>query len=509
MLEIAAQLGLEPKIAVVTGDDLIDHKADLLRTTNADVLSQHMKRPEPEDILCANAYLGAFPIACALAEGADFVITGRAVDSALVLGPLIKEFGWPPGDYDMLAAGSLAGHIIECGAQATGATFTDWLDVPDLAHIGYPIIEFSADGSFVVTKPEGTGGLVSRATVAEQLLYEVGDPQAYMLPDVVCDFSQVVIEEIRSNAVRVSNAIGRPPSDRYKVSVAYEDGHRFIGLIPVIGIAAAAKGQLVGSALIERSAELLAERGFGPFRNNLIEILGAEASYGSRACDLNGREVIVRIGVEHDNKAALKLFVREFQSPGTSMTAGITSLLGTRHAIEPVIRIYSCFIPRNDVAPMLHQAGVVHPVPDASPPSCFDPTRVERPRLGSFEPKALDESVRLIDLAWARSGDKGNSFNIGVIARRPEYLPYIRHALTTERLSEFFGDDFRGSQHSSVQRFDLPGLNAVNFLLLGALGGGQLSSLRLDALAKSKAQQLLDCTIAVPASIKRMANPEA
>ncbi|MGJ3627345.1 acyclic terpene utilization AtuA family protein [Sphingomonas sp. MMS24-JH45] len=171
-----------------------------------------------------NAYLGGAPIAAALRAGRTVVITGRVVDSALTLGPLMHEFGWTADDHDRLSAGSLAGHVIECGAQATGGLFTDWEEVPDWAHIGYPIIECHADGDFVVTKPDGTGGLVSVPAVAEQILYEVGDPQGYALPDVVCDFSQVRVEPAGEGRVRVTGAKGYPPSGRLKTCVTYGKG---------------------------------------------------------------------------------------------------------------------------------------------------------------------------------------------------------------------------------------------------------------------------------------------
>ena len=211
MAKIAADAGLSFRIAIVEGDDLLARVDEL---SDQPELFTGTPFPPADTIVTANAYLGATPIARALALGADVVITGRAVDSALTLGILMHEFGWTAGDYDLLSAGSLAGHVIECGAQGSGGLFTDWEEVPDWAHIGYPIVECVADGSFVVTKPAGTGGLVSRAVVAEQILYEVGDPQAYMLPDVVCDFTQVKAEQIGEHRVRVTGAIGYPPSGR-------------------------------------------------------------------------------------------------------------------------------------------------------------------------------------------------------------------------------------------------------------------------------------------------------
>src|SRR6478735_10534065 len=223
---LAEAEGVALRIAVVEGDDVSAQMAPLRAAGTRDMFTGEAL---PEKVLSANAYLGAAPIAAALAAGAEVVITGRCVDSAVTLGALMHEFGWQPGDYDLLASGSLAGHIIECGCQATGGLHTDWEDIPDWAHMGYPVVECHADGSFVVTKPEGTGGKVIRANVAEQLLYEIGDPGAYLLPDVSCDFRQVVIEQVGADRVRVGPARGRAPSPSYKVSATQLDGFRCAG----------------------------------------------------------------------------------------------------------------------------------------------------------------------------------------------------------------------------------------------------------------------------------------
>jgi hypothetical protein len=503
MLEIAKKQGLEPKIAVVDGDDVVGLMPELQNQAPREMINAGMRFPKPEAVLCANAYLGATAIAEALRQGADFVITGRVVDSALVLGPLLKEFNWALDDYDRLAAGTLAGHVIECGCQTTGGTFTDWEIVPDWAHIGYPLIECSEDGSFIVTKPEGSGGLVSRATVSEQVLYEVGNPQAYMVPDVVCDFSNVSVEEIGPNRVRVRNALGYPPTDSYKVSIGFTDGYRFIGLTPVLGMQAARKGERQAAALIERVGEILRKRDFAPFRAVRIEALGTETSYGANARNRDTREAIMRVGVEHEQREALKFYVQEFHSPAVSMSVGTTSMLGTRHEIEPVIRIFSCLVPREKITPVLSFEGRDQPIPTESPAQRYRPQVAKSPAILAASTQATTDTVRLVDLAWARSGDKGNSFNIAVIARKPEYLPYIREALDEGKLMEFFKHEFEGEREPKVVRFEAPGLDGLNLLFTGALGGGQLSSLRIDALAKAKAQQLLDFPVPVPADIKR------
>ena len=250
LAKLAAEAGVKLRIAIVEGDDVLPRIAELRA---AGVREMYSGAELPQKILSANAYLGALPIARALAAGADVVITGRCVDSAVALGPLIHEFGWREDDYDRLAAGSLAGHIAECGCQATGGLFTDWESVPRWDDIGYPILECHADGSFVVTKAPGTGGLVSRAVVAEQMLYEMGDPGAYLLPDVACDFTGVQIEEIGPDRVRVSGARGLAPTPTYKVCATYPDGYRCTAILNIIGIAAAQKAQRTAEAILART----------------------------------------------------------------------------------------------------------------------------------------------------------------------------------------------------------------------------------------------------------------
>jgi len=503
MEELAAAAGLSFKIAVVEGDDLMDRLGDLQGRGLTEMFTD-AAFPDPARVFTANAYFGGRPIAAALAAGADMVITGRVVDSALALGPLMHEFGWSDEECDLLSAGSLAGHVIECGAQATGGLFTDWEDVPDWAHIGYPVIECHADGSFVVTKPPGTGGLVSPAAVAEQILYEVGDPQGYALPDVVCDFTEVRVEAVGDNRVRVSGAKGYPASGRYKVCITFEDGYRFIGAMPVVGRDAGRKAERQADAVLERVGEMLRDRNLPPLRDRRIELLGAEASYGAQARPEAKavREVVARVGAEHESAEALGLLAREFASPTTSMSVGSTGWFGGAPTITPVARVYSVLLPRTEVPAVVTLGETRMEVAAEPPPTPFDPGAVVRPQA----PKAPDADealvvAPLIDLAWARSGDKGDAFNVGVIARRPEYLPWIRRALSPEAVQVFFAHEFEGAKAPQVIRYDLPGLQALNLHCIQALGGGQFSSLRLDPLAKGKAQQLLDMEIEVPARL--------
>ena len=496
MQALAAEAGLSFKIAIVEGDDL---RGDLGRLDGAKEMTSGAGFPDADSVVNANVYFGADAIVAALAAGADVVITGRVVDSALVLAPLIHEFGWQAGDHDQLAAASLAGHVIECGAQATGGLFTDWESVPDWAHIGYPIIECASDGSFIVTKPENTGGLVTTATVGEQILYEVGDPQAYMLPDVVCDLSQVRLEQVGENRVRVTGTKGYAPSGAYKVSVTHADGWRCLAIMPVVGRDAARKAQRQAEAVIERVEEMLRARNLPPFRAKRIEALGSEATYGAQSRARDVREVICKIGVEHDDPEAMSVFMREIDSPTTSMSPGSTGWFAGRPTISPVIRVYSCLIDRAAATPTVDFEGRSWPVSVTPPTKPFHHAQLVRPIVG--DDPAEDEpmvTVDLIDIAWGRSGDKGDSFNIGIIARKPDFLPYIRKALTPAAVQGFLAHEFEGAVRPSVSRFDLPGMGAINLLCMGSLGGGQLATLRLDALAKGKAQQLLEFPVDIP-----------
>lgn len=503
MEALAREAGLDFKIAVIDGDDLMGRLDDVAGRGLTEMFTG-APFPDTTKVFTANAYLGGRPIAAALAAGADMVITGRVVDSALTLGPLMHEFGWRDADLDRLSAGSLAGHVIECGAQATGGLFTDWEEVPDWAHIGYPIIECHADGSFVVTKPKGTGGLVSPAAVAEQILYEVGDPQVYALPDVICDFAGVKVDADGPDRVRVTGAKGYPPSGSYKVCVTFADGARFLGAMPVVGRDAARKAERQAAAVLERVGEMMRDRNLPPFRDTRIEVLGAESSYGANARPgaQSTREVVCRVGAEHEDPAALQLMMREFASPTTSMSVGSTGWFGGQPTISPVSRVFSVLIPREDVPVIVDLKGAQIPVKAERPAAPFTPAMVDRAPDGE-EPAATGpaKTVPLIDLAWARSGDKGDAFNVGVIARRPEYLPWIRSALSEEVVKSWFAHEFEGADDPRVVRYEVPGLNALNFHCIQSLGGGQFASLRLDPLAKGKAQQLLDIEIPVPAEL--------
>lgn len=484
--------GIEMKIALVEGDDLNPRRNDF-----ADVTEMDSGAPLPPMTVTMNAYLGALPIKAALDAGADIVLTGRIADSAVVLGPLMHEFGWAEDDYDKLAQGSLAGHVIECGAQCTGGNFTDWRDVPDFHNMGFPIAECFADGHFIITKPDNTGGLVTTATVGEQIVYEIGDPRAYMLPDVVCDFTGVQLEQAGDNRVSVSGARGLPPTDSYKVSATYPDGNRITASFLMGGIDAPQKGQVVADAILKKVDGLFKQLGMAPMRETSVEILGSETTYGAQARRSDTREVVVKIGALHDDKKALGLFAREIAQAATGMAPGLSGLVGGRPKPFPRIRLFSTLVSKNTIPVTVDLGSDTLPVsiPAGTP---FDANTLPEDQRG--ETATGEVTVPLIKLAWARSGDKGNHANIGVIARRPEYLPYINAALTEDAVAEYM-QHVLDPDTGTVSRWSLPGMNAYNFLLKNALGGGGIASLRIDPQGKAFAQQLLDMPVLVSKGI--------
>jgi Acyclic terpene utilisation family protein AtuA len=490
---VAAEAGVRLKIATVEGDDLMP-RLDELRTM--DLREMATGEPLPENLLSVNAYLGGFPIAAALDAGADIVITGRCVDSALVLGPLIHEFGWSPDDYDRLAAGSLAGHLLECGAQATGGNFTDWQDVADgWDNMGFPIAEARTDGTFVVTKPAGTGGLVSPLTVGEQMLYEIGDPRAYILPDVICDFTGVRLVQDGTDRVLVTGARGRAPSATYKVSATYPGGYGAVGTMVVAGVDATAKARRNGEAILRKARRMLAELGLGDFSETTLQIVGAESLYGANAqpASMHVREVVLRLAVRHPKSEGAELFSKEYVGSGLSMATGRCGLTTGRPSVSPVVRLHSFLIHKRKVPVAVRVDGAPVPLPHAVAIGSADLVPPPASVPGEMPPGRRVE-VPLIRLAVARSGDKGNDANIGVMARRAEYLAAIRAALTPAAVKHYFAHFAEGE----VERFDLPGINALNFVLHESLGGGGTSSLRLDTQAKTYAQLLLGFPVPVP-----------
>jgi hypothetical protein len=340
---VAQRLGIHGlKIGVVIGDNIL-HRIDELVDAGHEM--KHMESGEPinevkDKLLSANVYLGAFPIVEALRRGADIVITGRTTDTGLTLAPMIYEFGWSQDDWDKLASGTVAGHINECGAQASGGNFLgDWKSLPDMANIGFPIIEAYPDGTFVVTKHEGTGGAVTRETVSEQLLYEIGDPAEYITPDCVADFTSIHLEDLGNNRVRVHGVTGKPATPFYKVSASYADGYVAFSSLTYSAPEAYERAQAGDRILRERFQNLGLE-----FDEIRTEFVGMNACHGPIAQSIVPNEVMMRIGVRGHDYKAVERFGKEIAPLILTGPPGVTGFAGGRPKPSEVVAYFPALI---------------------------------------------------------------------------------------------------------------------------------------------------------------------
>lgn len=351
--DAARELGLGGKlrIGIVTGDDILGRIDELL---SRGVGLHNMDTGEPlasvrERIQSANAYLGAWPIAEALNRGAQVVITGRATDTGLTLAPLIHEFGWTNTEWDKLSAGTIAGHIIECGAQASGGNCQyDWRSIPDLANVGFPIVEAAPDGTFVVTKHEGTGGRVSLPTVKEQLLYEMGDPHEYITPDCVADFTTIRLEDAGPDRVRVFGIKGRPATRFLKVSISYSAGYKAVGTLVYSWPDAYEKARAADKILRARLDRLGLR-----FDQMLTEFVGANATHGPLAGEPSAdlAEVQLRVGVRGPDRKPVERFTKEIAPLILTGPPGVTGFAGGRPKVEEIVAYWPALIPKVEINP--------------------------------------------------------------------------------------------------------------------------------------------------------------
>ena len=338
------------KIWVVDGDDVLP----IIRERSDEASFRNLESDDPiktvlDRLVTANAYFGAEPIAQALKAGADLVITGRVADPSLVVGPCIAHFGWSATDYDRIAGATIAGHLIECGTQATGGFSTDWLSIPGRDDIGFPVVEVDAGGSCVVTKPAGTGGCVSVPTVKEQLLYEIGDPDNYLSPDATVSFLDLSVKQAGKNRVRVKGALGRPPPDSYKVSATYRDGFRAHGMLTIYGRDAVKKARLCGAGALQR-----VKRAGYALERSLVECLGAGASVpGVKQAVPESAllETVLRIGVADHRREAVERFSKEMAPLVTCGPQGVTGYAVGRPKVMPVFGYWPCLIEKRHVKP--------------------------------------------------------------------------------------------------------------------------------------------------------------
>lgn len=473
------EAGCRPlKIGVVSGDDVLEK----VRAAVAVPASKEFRNVDTgaaisevaDRLVTANAYLGAVPIVEALAAGADIVITGRVADPSLVLAACIHHFEWDEFDLNRLAGATVAGHLIECGTQVTGGISTDWLSVPDVAHIGFPIVEVADDGSCIVTKPRGTGGCVTEMTVKEQLVYEIGDPANYLSPDVAVSFLTLDVTDLGNDRVRVGGATGKPRPDKYKVSATYRDGFRAAGTLSLYGRDVSAKAYNCGEFVLER----VREAGF-VLRDSIVEVID------------HNFETVLRVAVEAESRDAAERFSRELIPLVTSGPQGTTGYAEGRPRVHEIFRYWPCLIEREAVSSSVEiiatSQGAPPVKPVASPSISISP---HEKRTFVSTPEC---PTHLRDIACARSGDKGIHANIGIIPRDNQWWDFLRTWLTAERVFEYF----EILEVAAVERFELPNLNALNFILRGALR----RSLRTDAQGKALGQVLLEMPL--PEEAKR------
>jgi hypothetical protein len=505
---VARAKGLKLRIAVVEGDDVAPRMAALMAEgvnfRNLETFAAF--QPHAGQVLAANAYFGAMPVAEALRFDPHIVICGRVTDTGITLAPLIHEFGWGPADYDLLAAGIVAGHIIECGAQATGGNFTDWKKVPSFVDMGFPIVECRADGSFTVTKHPGSGGLVSCQTVREQLLYEMGDSRSYLTPDVVADFASVNLEPDGEDRVRVSGIQGRPPTDLLKVSIAYADGVKASGALIISGPDARAKADTFARVFWQRLGAELDLARLPRLEHTCTERVGDDATHRALTPRHQASEILLRLSAHSAHRDSLELFRKLLPSMILSGPAGV-AVTGGAPAVSEVVSYWPALMPRGLALASvrvleehgtgrLEQVLATGPLPWPDTPGPAASSELEDP-WPAFPDPGPTVRVPLMRIAHARSGDKGDTANIGLIGRSGECYAWMRDHVEAGDLKAWFGGHCLGA----VTRHPVPRLWALNFLLEETLGGGGTMSLFIDAQGKTLAQALLRCEVELPEAL--------
>ena len=474
-------------IGVVSGDDVLPLLVDAADPDAFRNLDTSAALASVRDrLVTANAYLGCGGIVRALEAGADIVITGRVADPALVVAACVHAFGWSLDDWERLAGATVAGHLLECGTQVTGGITTDWLDLPDPAHIGFPIAEVDADGRCVITKPARSGGSVTVATVKEQLVYEIGDPSRYVSPDVCVSLTGLEVEQVGPDRVAVRGARGSPRPSTLKVSATHRDGFRAAGTLTIVGRDSRAKAERCGAIVLER----LHDAGHA-YRDTLVETLGQGASVPVAGIVGTGaaRETVLRIAVEADSRPPVEAFSRELMPLVTAGPQGTTGYAEGRPQVHELFRYWPCLVDAGLVTPRVESVVTADTLGGRRTAAVWPPAIVT---AGPATPVPLrpvvprERAATLGDIAHGRSGDKGSSANVGILARSPDDYPWLVEWLTAERMAAHFAP----LGVTRVDRHPLPNLHGLNFVLHGVLSRG----LRTDAQGKA----LAEATLAMP-----------
>jgi hypothetical protein len=521
LFEVARRKRLPLKVAVVGGDDLKsrveelgERGIDLSNMETGETLGDYRDK-----ILSANAYFGAMPVVEALKESPDIVLSGRVTDTGITLAALIHEFGWKADDYDRLAQGIVASHLIECGAQATGGNFTDWEKVPGYVDVGFPILELEPDGSFVLTKHPGSAGLVSLQTVREQFLYEMGHPQVYITPDAIADFTTMTVESDGENRVRIRGAKGSKPTDLLKVSVALEDGFKSSGALIVSGPDAREKSRVFSDVLWRRLEAELEREGLDPLEARHTELVGDDATHRALTPEHSPAEILLRLSCRDRDRRKLEIFRKLLPGLILSGPAGV-AVTGGAPPVSEVVRYWPSLIPQ-EAAPATVELWSQGPA-DEAPRKLLAKDDLKWPITGGvasavreledpypttllaeLSPSPVVE-VPLMRIAHARSGDKGDTANIGLIGRSAACYVWMRENVTGERVKAWFESIASGEVH----RYLVPNLWALNFLLEESLGGGGTVSLHIDAQGKTYGQALLRCRAPIPMALLDTIAPE-
>ncbi len=497
--KLALKLGVKVKVAVVYGDDILPDLA-LLRAKGCQF--RNMETDGSFDgidhkVQAANIYFGAAPVAKALAWEPDIIVTGRVTDTGITIGPMLHDLGWKLTDFNKLAAGVVAGHIIECGSQSTGGNFTDWHLVKSYKNMGYPIIEMHDDGTFFVTKHPGTGGLVTVDTVREQLFYEMGTPKGYITPDVVADFSTINLKADGENRVKVTNIKGFEPTPLYKVSMAYADGYKCLGEIAISGPNAKEKA--------EAFAHLFWERAGRDFAKTETELYGLNACHRTLGHAQQAEEIILRLGARDQDQKKLKRFAKIIPSVILGGPPGVF-VLGGAPKVTEIVSYWPALMPKSAVNPKvaLYNNGLsdIQEVTDTLSGN-FVPEHEEcqvanQAKTSLAEVKrSTSKGTPLSAICLARSGDKGDTANIGVMARSEKAFEFLDHYLAAERVKDGFQELCLGS----VRHYKLKNMLGFNFLLENSLGGGGTMTLRADAQGKTFAQAVLRQKVEIPQHI--------
>lgn len=501
--KLGNKLGVKPKVAIVYGDDILPDLPTLkTKGESFKNMENGQNFSDVEDkIKSANIYFGANSVIEALKWDPDIIVTGRVTDTGITIAPMIHELNWQLNDWDRLASGIVAGHILECGTQATGGNFTDWEKIDSFDNVGFPIVEVSEDGSFVVTKHDGSGGKVSLNTVREQLFYEMGNPKNYITPDVVCDFSSIQAEDLGNDQVKIFGVKGFEPTPLYKVSMAYEDGYKSVGTIAICGPHARKKA--------EKFSEIFWNRAGSDFEEMSTEYFGYNACHRSLVNKEDGNEIILRLSARSLDKKKLAIFGKLVPSLILSGPPGVSVLGGVPKAQE-VMSYWPALMDKKKILPKiaLYQAGSIvceetikdpiignhEEVFDSFVQKASSPSQKVTEVLKSIN---IEGNLPLSSICLGRSGDKGDMANIGIMARSEESYQFLKKYLTAQLVKDLFQELCFGE----VIRYELDNLKGLNFLLEQSLGGGGTKTLRTDAQGKTFAQALIAQKAPIPENI--------